>query len=180
MSLINEKIKIEKLEYKDLQNLINWAENERILIQWCGPVFDFPLTMEQLDKYFSETLQQEPTRIIFKSIDEKNCMTGMCELGAIDRKYKTASLCRIFVDPKYRGKGIADKLISYVINYAFNELDLRRLELNVYSYNSAAIKSYERLGFTREGLKRKVTQFENVFWDGYMYGLLRDEWKNNV
>lgn len=169
-------INITFLNNYDLPKLISWAADEKTLIQWCGPVFVFPLTIEQLEKYFESTKGNEPSRIIFKSLNNENVITGLCELGAVDRKFKTASLCRIFVDPKFRGIGIADKLISYVINYAFNDLKLRRLELNVYSFNSAAIKCYERLGFVREGMKRKVTQYKNEFWDGYMYGLLKDEW----
>lgn len=177
MILLNDNFRAEKLEKTDLSKLIGWAADEKTLIQWCGPVFNFPLTIEQLEKYFENTTGNEPSRIIFKSLNNENVMTGMCELGAVDRKFKTASICRVFVDPKFRGQGIADKLLCHVINYAFNELHLRRLELNVYSYNSAAIKSYERLGFIREGMKRKVTQYKDEFWDGYMYGLLKDEWK---
>lgn len=178
MNSLNNNFRIEKLEKTDLERLINWAKDEKTLIQWCGPFFNFPLTIEQLEKYFELTVGNEPSRIIFKSVNNDKLVTGMCELGAVDRRFKTASICRVFVDPKFRGIGIADKLISYVINYAFNDLQLRRLELNVYSYNSAAIKSYERLGFVKEGMKRKVTQYKDEFWDGYMYGLLKEEWNS--
>lgn len=177
--MISKNFYIKKLELLDLIKLTEWAADEKTLIQWCGPVFNFPLTLNQLQKYFEETKGNEPSRLIFKSVNGDNIITGMCEIGAIDRKNNTATLCRIFVDPKFRGIGIADKLISYVINYAFNNLQVRRLELKVYTFNSAAIKCYERLGFVREGIKRKVSHYKNELWDVYMYSLLKDDWKGS-
>ncbi len=170
------EIKFIKLEEKDLPEVASWAEDERSLILWCGPVFEFPLTVSQLEPWFSETKNEYPARVIFKAADGNN-IAGICELGAIERKLQTASICRVFIKPEYRKFKIAEKLISHVINYAFNELNLRRLELNVYSFNTPAIICYMRLGFVKEGLKRKVTQYNNEFWDGYVYGLLKEEWK---
>ncbi len=164
------------LNHEDLPELIKWAEDERTLVQWCGPVFDFPLTIKQLEDYFKVTQKPEPVRLIFKAVDENSNLAGMCELGAISRRNCSASICRVFVDKAFRGKGIAEKMISYVLNYGFTELGLIRVELNVYTYNTPAIKCYEKLGFKREGLKRKSTKFENEFWDGYVYAILQDEW----
>ena len=161
----------------DLPVLLDWAEDEKILIQWCGPVFNFPLTIEQLKEYFSESTKPNPSRYIFKAvIDDK--IAGMCELGAVNLRNETGSLCRIFVDKKSRGSGIANIMISKLLDFAFTELNLFRIELNVYTYNTPAYKCYEKLGFQKEGLKRKVTKYKNEYWDGYVYGLLKEDWEN--
>jgi len=168
------------LNQNDLPELLKWAEDEKTLIQWCGPVFDFPLTIEQLEDYFTESQKPEPGRLIFKAIDENGSLAGICELGAISRRNCSASICRVFVDKALRGKGIAKKLISFVLQYGFTELGLIRIELNVYTFNAPAINCYEKLGFKREGLKRKSTKFENEFWDGYVYAILKDEWDKST
>lgn len=173
-------ISITYLNHEDLPELIKWAEDERTLIQWCGPVFDFPLTIEQLEDYFSETQKPYPGRLIFKAVDENGNLAGICELGAISRRNCSASICRVFVDKTFRGRGIADKLISYILEYGFGELGLIRVELNVYTYNTPAINCYEKLGFKKEGLKRKSTKFENEFWDGYVYAILKEEWDTHA
>ncbi len=41
-------IKISELKAEDLGTLVSWAEDEKTMLQWCGPVFDYPLTIEQL------------------------------------------------------------------------------------------------------------------------------------
>lgn len=173
-----EEIKIVPLLESDLEKLISWAEDERTMLEWCGPVFNFPLTFEQLKVYFAATNEPEPSRMIFKAVDSKGNIAGMCELGAISRNNETASLCRIFTDKAFRSQGIANKLISYTIRLAFNEIGITRLELNVYTFNLPAIKCYEKLGFKKEGLKRKCTKYNEEYWDGYLYSLLREEWNN--
>jgi RimJ/RimL family protein N-acetyltransferase len=170
-------ISITNLNKNDLPEILKWAEDERTLLQWCGPVFDFPLTIEQLDDYFSESQNPEPGRLIFKAVEENGRLAGMCELGAVDRKNEICSLCRIFVDKSFRGRGIAEFMISKVLDIGFYELNLSRIELNVYTYNTPAFKCYEKLGFQREGLKRKVTKYKNEYWDGYIYGLLKEDWE---
>ncbi len=170
-------IKILPLKESDLPALLDWARDEKTLIQWCGPVFDFPLTIEQLQKFFFESTIPNPSRYIFKSVINDK-ISGMCELGAIDLKSRTAFLCRIFVDKNFRNIGIADNMITKVLDFGFNELNLDRIELNVYTFNTPAIKCYEKLGFKREGLKRKVTKCNNEFWDGYVYGLLKEDWES--
>lgn len=164
------------LSKSDLPVLIKWAEDEKTLIQWCGPVFDFPLTIEQLKNYYSESEKNNPSRYLYKAVIDNNIIAGMCELGRVDIKNETAALCRIFVDKKYRGSGIAEEMISHLLDFGFGKLNLIRIELNVYTFNTAAIKCYEKLGFLREGLKRKDTKCKNEYWDSYVYGLLKDEW----
>jgi RimJ/RimL family protein N-acetyltransferase len=170
-------IKITELEENDLDTVASWAVDERSLIQWCGPVFNFPLTADQLLPWYHESKAENPARLIFKAITDDGKIAGICELGAIDRKFRTASICRVFVVPEYRGLKTAEILIGHVIEHAFNKVNIRRLELNVYTFNSPAIICYMRLGFVKEGLKRKVTQYKDEYWDGYVYGLLKDDWK---
>lgn len=82
-------------------------------------------------------------------------------------------------DADYRGKGCGSEALRLVLNYAFNELNLYRVGLNVLEYNAAAIKAYERAGFVREGARRKAVQREGKRYDLVQYGILREEWQKN-
>lgn len=168
---------IRKLEKSDLPVLIQWAKDERTLIQWCGPVFGFPLTLDQLEEYYSASEYPEPPRYLFKYITHESRIVGMCELGNIDLRNGSGSVCRVFVDEEFRGKGIAKMLVNEVLKLGFVELNLNRIDLNVYSYNAGAIKCYEELGFVKEGVKRSSTKFGDEYWDCSIYSILREEWK---
>jgi RimJ/RimL family protein N-acetyltransferase len=78
--------------------------------------------------------------------------------------------------PEFRGKGYGGDALRLILNYAFNELNLHRVELTVIAYNTGAIRAYERAGFVREGVKRQAIQRSGQRFDLIGYGILRDEW----
>lgn len=74
------------------------------------------------------------------------------------------------------GKGYGLEALLLMLDFAFNELNLYRVQLNVISYNERAIRLYEKAGFRREGVFRELLQRDNQRFDLYLYGLLRSEW----
>ncbi|GAB4546439.1 MAG: GNAT family protein [Anaerolineae bacterium] len=79
-------------------------------------------------------------------------------------------------EEEYRGRGYGSEAMNLALNYAFNELNLHRVELIVMAYNTRAIASYEKLGFVREGVKREAVQRFGVRYDVLCYAILRPEW----
>jgi len=67
--------------------------------------------------------------------------------------------------------------MQLALQFAFNELNLHRLQLTVFSYNDRAIALYEKLGFQREGVYREFLQRDGERHDMYLYGLLLREWQ---
>jgi ribosomal-protein-alanine N-acetyltransferase len=63
-----------------------------------------------------------------------------------------------------------------LLKYAFEVLDLHRIEADVDPRNAASIKTLERLGFQREGYLRERWQINGQIQDAFFYGLLRHEW----
>ena len=63
------------------------------------------------------------------------------------------------------------------MDFAFNELKLRKIETIALSENIASERMSETLGFKRQGLKREaaVCKATKKVHDGVLYGLLRDE-----
>ena len=74
------------------------------------------------------------------------------------------------------GKGYGGEAMRLVLNYAFRELNLHRVQLTVFEYNVRAILLYEKLGFRREGVSREFMQRDGKRYDMYLYGLLSREW----
>jgi RimJ/RimL family protein N-acetyltransferase len=54
---------------------------------------------------------------------------------------------------------------------------MHRLNLTVFSYNTRAIRLYERLGFVKEGVQREFLQRDGQRHDMIFYGLLASEWQ---
>lgn len=75
------------------------------------------------------------------------------------------------------GKGYGTEGMELLLRYAFDELNLRRLQLTVIAYNARAIRMYEKLGFVREGAYREFVERDGERHDLFLYGLLRSEWR---
>ncbi|STA92047.1 GNAT family N-acetyltransferase [Clostridium cochlearium] len=75
------------------------------------------------------------------------------------------------------GKGYGSEALFLVMDFAFRELNLHRLQLITISYNERAIKSYEKLGFKKEGIYREAVNRDGKRYDIYLYGILKREWE---
>jgi RimJ/RimL family protein N-acetyltransferase len=80
-------------------------------------------------------------------------------------------------EPDYRGKGYGTDAMRVILRFAFMELNLHRVSLDVFEYNPRAIRSYEKAGFVIEGRKRRVVNRDGRRWDDIYMGILREEWE---
>jgi ribosomal-protein-alanine N-acetyltransferase len=67
--------------------------------------------------------------------------------------------------------------LSALLDYAFTELDLNRIEADTDPRNARSTRLLERLGFSKEGLFRERCIVDGEVSDSAMYGLLRREWR---
>ena len=76
----------------------------------------------------------------------------------------------------YEGRGLATKACRALIQHAFRELGLHRVEIRCMSGNLKSRRIPERLGFAKEGILRQVHCRGDHFDDHVVYGLLANEW----
>jgi RimJ/RimL family protein N-acetyltransferase len=79
-------------------------------------------------------------------------------------------------EPVYWGRGYGTDAMRLVLRYAFMELNLERVSLNVFLSNERAVRSYEKAGFQREGIERQNTHRDGKTEDVLYMGILRQEW----
>jgi RimJ/RimL family protein N-acetyltransferase len=80
-------------------------------------------------------------------------------------------------DPAYWGQGYGTDAMKIILRYAFMELNLHRVSLDVFDYNPRAIHSYEKAGFRLEGRQRQMMRREGQRWDVIYMGILRADWE---
>jgi len=103
-------------------------------------------TINELKKYIKE--KKENKNCLFLGIFTKtsNKHIGNIKLEPIDFKNKKAILGILIGDKNYWGRGICTETAKLVVNYAFKNLNLKRVELGVISENKAAIQCYLKAG----------------------------------
>jgi putative acetyltransferase len=80
----------------------------------------------------------------------------------------------MFVHPDYWGRGIGSKLVAAALDVADNWLDLKRVELEVFVDNEAALHLYKKFGFETEGVKRKIAFGAGKWQDTLVMARLRN------
>jgi RimJ/RimL family protein N-acetyltransferase len=90
---------------------------------------------------------------------------GDCALNHIDEDNRSASW-RIALERRL-GQGLGTEATGLALDFAFGELGLYRVELEVFDFNLRAQKSYAKSGFTVEGVKRG-----GLLWDGLRHDVI--------
>ena len=108
---------------------------------------------------------------------EGDVTIGFIELGGFDWAAGTAWVGIGIGEKDYRGKGYGTDAMKVLLAYAFTELNLHRVNLNVFDYNRRAIRSYEKAGFKYEGTERERIFRDDQRWDMINMGILRSDWE---
>lgn len=123
----------------DCEAVVSWIPDKDALYLFTGPRLRWPLDAAQLsameDAGYSGWALVE---------DESNKPLGHFDL-AFDGE--VARIGRVCIDPTRRGQGLAHLLVGFAVDQA-RSLGASELRLNVIVDNDAAIRTYERAGFT--------------------------------
>jgi L-phenylalanine/L-methionine N-acetyltransferase len=90
-------------------------------------------------------------------------------------RHRIASLGGLAIHPAFRGRRIADEAARRLQRYLLLELGFHRLELACYGFNERALAHAERVGFVREGVKRRAYLRHGEWQDAVEFALLREE-----
>ncbi|MGF6174980.1 GNAT family N-acetyltransferase [Ensifer sp. 4252] len=156
-----------------IADMLGWFPTAEALIQWGGPGLRFPIDETQLEEMQGSTLGDVPARWMFAGIVDGN-LAGHAQV-ALDWGNGVGRLGRVAINPWFRGQGLAHPFLQRVMERFFADARFERLELNVYTFNTAAIRTYLKLGFIEEGVRRSSARVGDIRWDTAIYGMLRSD-----
>jgi len=97
------------------------------------------------------------------------------DLGA--HKYRKGEIWYKLL-PDCWGQGLATEATKAMLAFGFEQLQLHRIECGCSVHNIASYKVMEKVGMTREGIKRKVLPLDNDWHDAYLYAILEEEYRS--
>ncbi len=68
--------------------------------------------------------------------------------------------------------------MNVLIRFIFNEMNINKIKLHVYSFNERAIRCYEKCGFIKEGVLRQELYRDGRYYDTIVMGLLKEDYIN--
>jgi RimJ/RimL family protein N-acetyltransferase len=103
---------------------------------------------------------------------------GMMGLRNLDKFVKKADV-GYWLGKKYWRQGIATEALEAIVKFAFRRLKLVRLQAGVAVENKASANLLKKVGFKKEGLRRKAERAKSTgkWHDTYVFGLLRSDVK---
>ena len=121
--------------------------------------------------------KQEPRISYVFSIDkiENNNFVGLIAINLGKTNYKTAEVWFKIHKDHWR-KGYTTEALTRLLDFGFNDLKLHRIEAGCAVENIASIKTLEKVGFTREGMKRKKLPIRGEWKDNFFYGILEEDY----
>ncbi len=148
--LVGERIILRSVRKDDLELFNQWRNNIDIKNQ--ALLHPFPITKELDEDWFNYTANNKQNNTVFFTIESKtNDVLGYTFLSNINWVNRNAYFGIIVGEHQQRGKGLGKEALNLIIDYAFLNLNLHKISLEVVSNNVAAIKLYENLGFKKEG-----------------------------
>lgn len=174
MNLVGDKIILRALEPEDmeiLRDIANDPEVENLVGGWS-----FPISKKQQLEWY-EKIVNDKTSLRFAIETEEDGVIGMADLRNIDWKNRVAFHGMKIGNKDYRGKGYGKDVVFTIMKYAFEELQLNRLDGSILEYNIPSQKLYlEKCGWKIEGVRRNYIFKGNRFHNQLIVGILKDEY----
>ena len=169
--LMGSRLYLSPMNIEDVSIYVKWL-NDKTVSENIG--LDMKVTTLDGEKDWLKKHQNDYNFAIV--LKENNDLIGNCGFDTMDLIHRNASL-KIFIgDEENRGKGYGKEAIKLLLEYGFNNLNLNNIMLNVYSFNTRAIKVYESLGFKKFGTRHKSHYFKGKFYDEIQMEILKEEY----
>ena len=171
------RIRLRWISDKDTDAFYAIYSNPEVMRYWSTP----PLADREAAANLVKKIQEDwKRRLILKwgiALRTDDQLIGSITLFNLDFNHRRAEI-GYALGREFWGQGYMNEALIALLKYAFEDLNLHRIEADVDPRNTASIKTVERLGFQREGYLRERWQINGEIQDAYFYGLLRQEWKN--
>jgi RimJ/RimL family protein N-acetyltransferase len=79
-------------------------------------------------------------------------------------------------EKEYWSRGYGSDALRTLLRFAFGEMNLHRVDLDVYDFNTRGIAAYRKCGFVEEGRRRHARYQDGTYHDVVKMSVLRDEW----
>jgi RimJ/RimL family protein N-acetyltransferase len=166
------RVRLAPIRRKDGPTLFRWINDRDTVILSAG--FK-PVHATQHSAWLASLADRKDAVIFAIRLVRGDRLIGYCQLLSIDRVHRSAELQIRIGEKKARGRGYGVEAVRQLVEFAFRDLGLHRVWLQVFATNARALKAYEKAGFTREGRMREGVFVDGRFVDVVAMGILADE-----
>ncbi|MGL5818671.1 MAG: GNAT family N-acetyltransferase [Phycicoccus sp.] len=172
------RLRLRPFTEADREDLLSLHANARVMRYWDSiPWRD----STHADRFLArcEALEEHGSgaRVAIERRDDK-VFIGWCGLQRWDPDNRSANLGYVLAEEAW-GRGFATEAAGALLTWAFESMDLNRVEAQADTRNDASARVLEKFGFVLEGTLREHVIVDGEVSDDWTFGLLRSEWSGS-
>jgi len=169
-----QKVRLREYRKEDVEKALHYM-NDSETKRFLSPGIPYLYTLEDERKWFENlSAAKDIYNFAIETLADEKYIGG-CGLNSIDWKNSVAAVGIFIGDKEYWGKGYGTDVMKVLIKFIFEQVNIHKIKLNVYSFNERAIKCYEKCGFKVEGVLRQEIFRDGRYYDEIIMGLLKEE-----
>ena len=176
-TLVTARLRLRPFEEADAAPLFALHSDAHVLRYWDSPPWESP---ERAQRFLAtcRALAEEGSgaRVAVEDLHDGTFL-GWCSLTRWNPQFRSAALGYCYGSGAW-GQGYATEAARALLGWAFEVLDLNRVQAETDTRNAGSARVLEKLGFVREGTLREDCVVNGDVSDSWVYGLLRREWRN--
>lgn len=170
--LTGDKVRLRPVEERDLPRFARWLA-DREVTRWLAGIGEPPTLEDEREWY--ESKRADPDNVMWSIDTLEGRLVGNVELRLAPRA-RRAEMGIAVQDKSQWGQGLGTDTVRLVLEYAFEDLQINRVELTTDEENARAIRCYEKCGFVREGLLRQHRLVDGRFGNTVVMAVLNSDW----
>ncbi len=173
--IVDENISLKAINSKDAQAIFATINSERSYLGEWLPFVEYTQSVDDTQFFVDDAVLNSDNSLTC-TILYNNSFAGLIGLKEIDQINKKTEI-GYWLSEKCQHKGIVTKSCRTLIKYAFEDLDIYRMQLNAAVGNEKSQAVAKRLGFTKEGIMRAAELHKRGFLDIVVFSQLKPEWE---
>ncbi|MDE7414789.1 MAG: GNAT family N-acetyltransferase [Lachnospiraceae bacterium] len=154
----------------------NWAKYESVCRYFpFHPIEDIEIYKEKVRKWSNNYESDTYFHWVIEWKENKE-LIGTINLGNVEESCFMSDTCYM-LSPAYWGMGIMTEVLHAVLDYAFNKIELNRVQAEVYAGNAASEHVLVKCGMQYEGTARQKYFKNETFIDAAQYAILKQDCK---
>ena len=162
-------------EIADLERNTRWI-NDREVTRYLSMRYEISLLAEEgwLRDLVSKPMVYD--RVFYAIETKEGHHIGNTNLFKAQPEEQKCELGIMIGEKSYWSQGFGSDALRTLVRFAFDEMNMQRVELTVYDFNERGQAAYRKVGFVEEGRRREAIYTEGSYHDLIVMSVLRDEW----
>jgi diamine N-acetyltransferase len=173
-----KNVRLRAIEREDIPRCVRWV-NDPEVIRYTSLNLPFSQAMEE--KWFDRQLEipaaKGQTLAIEVRVGIEWIHVGNTSLFGFEQIDNSAEFGIMIGEKEYWNKGYGRETALLMLKHGFEDLNLNRIYLHVFTENSRGIKAYEAAGYIKEGVLRQAMYKNGKYNDVLLMSVLHSEWK---